>query len=175
MKLAIERSTAVHRSGRVAQIEGMFDLSATKRSVERWDVNLPIEDRPWNIGLIVGPSGSGKSTIAREVFGESLRETFTWSDDRSLVDDFPAEMGIKDVADLLSSVGFAAPPQWLRPFRVLSTGQQMRVSVARLLAEQPDLAVMDEFTSVVTRTALRGRDVPRGRGEVATARLGVPP
>ena len=53
---------------------------------------------------------------------------------------------------LLSSVGFASPPAWLRPFRVLSTGQQFRVTLARLLAEQPELDVFDEYTSVVDRT-----------------------
>jgi GNAT superfamily N-acetyltransferase len=40
----------------------------------------------------------------------------------------------------------------LRPFHVLSTGQQFRVTLARLLAEAPELAVMDEYTSVVDRT-----------------------
>jgi GNAT superfamily N-acetyltransferase len=40
----------------------------------------------------------------------------------------------------------------VRPFQVLSTGQQFRVTLARLLAECPQLAVMDEYTSVVDRT-----------------------
>src|SRR5262249_32859922 len=53
---------------------------------------------------------------------------------------------------LLSSVGFSSPPAWLRPYHVLSTGQAFRVTLARLLAEAKDLAVMDEFTSVVDRT-----------------------
>ena len=35
---------------------------------------------------------------------------------------------------------------------MLSTGEQFRVSVARALAESPELAVIDEFTSVVDRT-----------------------
>jgi hypothetical protein len=37
----------------------------------------------------------------------------------------------------------------------LSNGEQFRVHVARTLAEMPDLAVVDEFTSVVDRTAAR--------------------
>ena len=64
-------------------------------------------------------------------------------------------MGIKEVVGLLSSVGFSSPPSWLRPFRVLSNGEQFRVSIARALAERPDLAVIDEFTSVVDRTVAR--------------------
>lgn len=148
----IVRSSPVVRSARVAQVEGMFDIPPSDRSEVAWDAVLPIEDRPWHIGLIVGPSGCGKSTVARELFGDALCTGFDWPADRSLLDGFPASLSIKDVTALLSSVGFSSPPLWLRPFHVLSTGQQMRVTVARLLAEQPDLAVMDEFTSVVDRT-----------------------
>ena len=43
-------------------------------------------------------------------------------------------MPIKDIVALLSAVGFASPPAWLRPFHVLSTGQQFRVTLALLLA-----------------------------------------
>jgi GNAT superfamily N-acetyltransferase len=53
---------------------------------------------------------------------------------------------------LLSSVGFSSPPAWLRPFHLLSTGQQFRATLARLLAEQLRLVVFDEYTSVVDRT-----------------------
>src|SRR5207247_1429153 len=49
-------------------------------------------------------------------------------------------------------VGFSSPPAWLRPFHVLSTGEQFRASLARLLAYAPELVVMDEYTSVVDRT-----------------------
>jgi energy-coupling factor transporter ATP-binding protein EcfA2 len=61
-------------------------------------------------------------------------------------------MPIKDITSLLSAVGFSSPPAWLRPFSVLSTGEQFRVTLARLLAESPQLCVMDEYTSVVDRT-----------------------
>ena len=105
-----------------------------------------------NVGVIVGPSGAGKSTVAREVFGDSLVSGWPWADDRSILDGFPAALGIKDITGLLSSVGFSSPPYWVRPFHVLSNGQQFRVNLARTLAEMPTLAVVDEFTSVVDRT-----------------------
>ena len=38
------------------------------------------------------------------------------------------------------------------PFGVLSNGEQFRATIARALAERPDLVVIDEFTSVVDRT-----------------------
>jgi ABC-type arginine transport system ATPase subunit len=134
------------------QLEGIFDVAPTNRSEQRWNVSLPFEEREWNIGLIVGPSGCGKSTIARELFGDSMQSAFDWPESKSLVDGFPKSMGIKDVTGLLSSVGFSSPPAWLRPYRCLSTGEQFRATIARALAEQPALAVIDEFTSVVDRT-----------------------
>lgn len=154
-KARVVVETPIIRTPRVAQVEGLFDIPPTKKAHLAWDVHLPLEEKPWNIGLIVGPSGSGKSTVARVLFRETLaaQESLPdWKADQSILDGFPAEMPIKEVVGLLSSVGFSSPPAWLRPFRVLSTGEQFRVTLARLLAYAPDLAVMDEYTSVVDRT-----------------------
>lgn len=148
----IIREVGVTRTPRVMQVEGIFDVPPSQRSREEWQIHLPLEEQAWHIGLIVGPSGSGKSTIARELWGAAVCQGFVWPTDDSVLDGFPREMSIKEITELLSSVGFSSPPLWLRPFHVLSTGQQMRVNVARLLAEQRELAVMDEFTSVVDRT-----------------------
>jgi len=133
----------------------MFDLAGQLHSELSWDVKLPLEERPWNVGLIVGPSGCGKSTIARQLWPQQLGYRPEWPADHSVLDGFPLEMSIKQIVQLLSSVGFSSPPAWLRPYHVLSTGQQFRVTLARLLAEQPELAVQDEFTSVVDRTVAR--------------------
>jgi hypothetical protein len=139
-------------------VEGLFDIAPTQKSQVEWDVRLPLEERPWNIGLIVGPSGCGKSTVARTMFDtlygaqDSLP---AWPGNQSILDGFPPGMPIKEVVELLSSVGFSSPPAWLRPFRVLSTGEQFRVTLARLLASVPDMVVMDEYTSVVDRTVAR--------------------
>lgn len=133
------------------QLEGIFDIPPSQRSAEQWTVDLSLPEQ-WNVGLIVGPSGSGKTTVARELFGDYLIKDWLWPDDKSIVDGFPADMSIKEVIALLSSVGFSSPPSWVRPYRVLSNGEQFRVNMARTLAEMPDLAVVDEFTSVVDRT-----------------------
>lgn len=150
-RVTILRQCPIVRSPRVLQLEGLFDVPPAAHSEERWDADLPLDDREWSIGLIVGPSGAGKTMIAREVFGAAVVTGFEWPTDRSVVDGFPTAMSIKEVTTLLSSVGFSSPPAWLRPFHVLSTGQQFRVTLARALAEQPTLCVIDEFTSVVDR------------------------
>jgi ABC-type lipoprotein export system ATPase subunit len=148
----IERSSPIARSGRVMQLEGIFDVPPSERSAVSWHVSLPLHERPWNIGLIVGPSGCGKTTIAKHLFGEAYVRGFEWDPSRSLVDDFPQDMSVKEITLLMSSVGFSSPPSWVRPFHVLSNGEQFRAAMARSLAEMRDLCVMDEFTSVVDRT-----------------------
>jgi GNAT superfamily N-acetyltransferase len=148
-------ATPVARTPRVQQLEGLFDLPPSRQATLEWQVDLPLNDRPWNIGLVVGPSGSGKSTVVRALFGDQLaaqEHLPPWPSEQSLLDGFPEALSVKDIVALLSSVGFSSPPAWLRPFRVLSTGEQFRATLARLLAYAPDLAVMDEYTSVVDRT-----------------------
>jgi GNAT superfamily N-acetyltransferase len=151
-KVQIIVRSAIVASPRVLQVRGLFDMPAAASSELSWEAELPLEDRLWRIGLIVGPSGCGKSTLARSLWPEATRAQLSWPADRSILDAFPEGSPIKDIVGLLSSVGFSSPPAWLRPFRVLSTGQQFRAQLARLLAECPRLAVMDEFSSVVDRT-----------------------
>lgn len=150
----IVRDILINRTPRVMQAEGIFDIPPSERSAEKWIVNFDLPEA-WNIGVIVGPSGSGKTTIARELFADSIVHTWDWPTDRSLLDGFPQTMSIKDIIEILSSVGFSSPPSWVRPFHVLSNGEQFRVTMARTLAEKKDLSVMDEFTSVVDRTVAK--------------------
>jgi len=151
MKAAVHVDVDIQRTARVQQLEGLFAVPPSKRAELQWDVDLPLDAQPWNIGLIVGPSGSGKTTVTRALWPEYLARSYDWPADRSVLDGFPQSMGIKEIIDLLSSVGFSSPPAWLRPYRVLSTGEQFRVDMARVLAESA-FAVVDEFTSVVDRT-----------------------
>jgi len=149
--VTIVRESPIIKTARLLQLCGMFDLAEAAHSRQEWTVNLDLPAE-WNIGLVVGPSGCGKSTIAHTLWPNEIAPSWTWHVDKSIVDSFPQEMKIRDVAELLSSVGFSSPPSWLRPFRVLSTGEQFRVTMARTLAEMNTLSVVDEFTSVIDRT-----------------------
>ncbi|MBI2804810.1 MAG: ABC transporter ATP-binding protein [Planctomycetes bacterium] len=160
MKISVE--TLIADSPRVQQVRGMFDLSAEKNSRLEWDVHLPLDEKPWHVGLIVGPSGCGKTTIARGFFPSSHGDCglplagapANAKPQAAILDAFPPTMSIHEIVALLSAVGFASPPAWLRPFDVLSTGQQFRVDLALRLAWTPtgERIVFDEYTSVVDRT-----------------------
>jgi energy-coupling factor transporter ATP-binding protein EcfA2 len=154
MKVSIVRESPIENTGRVSQVLGMFDLQPEKTSRVEWHLDLEFPD-DWSIGLVVGTSGSGKTTIASELWGGHICQGFEWDARKSVIDGFPAATGIKDVVALLSSVGFSSPPNWLRPFHVLSNGEQFRVIIARALAEHTDLVVLDEFSSVVDRNVAK--------------------
>lgn len=140
----------VGESFRINKVKSMFDCQIN--SVRReFDVNIPIEDLNWNVGLIVGASGTGKTTIAKKVFDNyELFSGFNWRSS-SVLDDFDDKFTAKEITEILCKVGFSSPPDWLKPFSVLSNGQKMRVELARLILESNEPFIYDEFTSVVDR------------------------
>lgn len=150
----IIRKTNIVKTARVIQLESLFEIPPSQNSVNEWYIDLDLPES-WNVGLIIGASGSGKTTVARELFSNGMIDSFDWDASKSIIDAFPTDMSIKDITALLSSVGFSSPPSWLRPFHALSNGEQFRAFIARALAEKPDLAVIDEFTSVVDRTVAK--------------------
>lgn len=151
MKVDIEVSTAVSRSGRARQLEAMFDVPPNDVATMHWSGEFPdLETEPWNVGLIVGPSGAGKSTLLREMFGAERKHR--WSK-QAVIDDFAKQFSIDDIAHVCQAVGFNTIPSWMKPHGVLSNGERFRVGLARTLLETPadDVIVVDEFTSVVDR------------------------
>lgn len=153
MTKTIEVSSPIKRSGRVQQVEGLFDVPAAERANLSWELPdelVNVDGEEWSVGAIIGPSGSGKTTIARELWPDRYLHPLDldWPTDRAVIDAITGP--IKDVTRMLTSVGFGSPPAWLRPFHVLSTGEQFRVQLARTLIETDD-PVVDEFTSVVDR------------------------
>ncbi len=117
---------------------------------KRFTGSLPIEDWPWQIGVIVGRSGTGKTTIAKQNFPAEYIKGFEYSAE-TILDDFPENLTVTEITQALCTVGFASPPDWLKPYANLSMGEKMRVDVARALLLAEKRVVFDEFTSVVDR------------------------
>lgn len=150
MKVAVKIDAHPSTTIRARQVCAAFDVPPRDHEPLEWTGEAPIEEKDWSVGLILGPSGAGKSTILRESFGKP--RVLRWKGD-AVVDDFPTSMSIEDITAACSAVGFNTIPAWLRPFRVLSTGEQFRVTLARVLAEASgtEPVLIDEFTSVVDR------------------------
>ena len=182
-------SCPVYDSFRVQQVAGMFDVPLEDRCTESFTVELPGEDESWQVGLIVGPSGSGKSTVVRESYREQLYNQTDWPQDKAVIDCF-GNLPVKQVAELLTAVGFSSPPAWVKPYRVLSRGQQFRCDLARALSLSQEsrveclepeksnrnqcswlstldarpLVVFDEYTSVVDRNVAKACSTAIAKG-----------
>jgi ABC-type dipeptide/oligopeptide/nickel transport system ATPase subunit len=128
---------------------GSFSLSDVKLE-KRFRGSLPIEDGDWQVGVIVGRSGSGKTSIAKQLFPSSYIKDFEYNQS-CILDDFPEGLETSEITKMLSNVGFASPPDWLKSYDSLSQGEKMRVDIARALCLNMQQIVFDEFTSVVDR------------------------
>jgi hypothetical protein len=147
----IVKKSDIDDTFRVSHIKADFDVKS-EHSNEHF-VGVIETPEEWSIGLIFGGSGTGKSSIAKELFGDRIVSHYDYTH-KSVVDDMPSGCSMSDIEKTFYSVGFGSVPSWLKPYSVLSTGEKMRVDLARALlsAEDGDLIVFDEFTSVVDRT-----------------------
>ena len=151
MRIEVHNSVEDFNSYRAARVKSLFNAESG------CNFDLAIENvdltGDWNIGVIVGASGTGKTSIGKMIFGENKIADLSqgWSNDRPIIDDIAPNGDFNTVTGLLASVGLGDVPAWLRPYRVLSNGEQFRAGLARVICERPSEIVIDEFTSVIDR------------------------
>ena len=73
---------------------------------------------------------------------------------KSVIDDMPKTATVTEIEKMFYAVGFGSVPCWLKPYSVLSNGEQMRVCLAKALLSN-DKVCFDEFTSVVDRNVAK--------------------
>lgn len=155
---AVRLACPLHDSFRVQQVAGMFDVPLAEKLREEFTIDIPTLDFAWQIGAIVGPSSSGKTTLARQLFGKNFVEHVDWPAGRAVVDNF-GELPFKQIVHLLTAVGLGSPPSWIKPYHVLSAGEQFRANLARVLGNRlkhpNSLVAVDEFTSLLDRPVAR--------------------
>lgn len=150
-KIEIHHRTSDFDSYRAARVKSLFNAE----SGCNFDLTIENVDLSgdWNIGVVVGASGSGKTSIGEQIFGKNKIVNLSegWSNNKPIVDDIAPDGDFNTVTGLLASVGLGDVPAWLRPFCVLSNGEQFRAGLARVICEKPEEIVIDEFTSVIDR------------------------
>lgn len=154
MKIEVHNRVSDFNSYRAARVKSLFNAESGCNFDLEVEADLTGD---WNIGVVVGPSGSGKTSIGKIIFGENLIHDFTqgWQHDKPIVDCIAPGGDFNEVTGALASVGLGSVPSWLRPFHVLSNGEQFRAGLARALCEKPQKLVIDEFTSVIDRQIAR--------------------
>lgn len=153
MIIEVKNVCSDFNSYRAARVKSLFNAeSGCNFSLA---ADLPIDEHPWKIGVVVGPSGSGKTSIGKMFWGGGAFFSPEWHNDRPLVDDIAPDGDFNAVTGALASVGLGDVPAWLRPYAVLSNGEQFRANMARIISDEPDRVVVDEFTSVVDRQIAR--------------------
>lgn len=125
-----------------AQVMETFDITEPRTDFFPWEI-AGILPASWRCGLVIGASGTGKSTLLKQL-GDI--EHPNWHPNRDVVSHFESA---QDAASRLNAVGLNAVPTWLKPYRVLSTGEKFRADLARSLRHG---ALIDEYTSTVSRT-----------------------
>lgn len=146
----IERKNKIINDKYTEYVYEAFDI----QNKEETSVKIPInfsecKTFDWNIGVIYGGSGTGKTTLLKE-FGSLTVDEF--DEHKPLISNFDW-LEPKEATFLLSAMGLASVPTWLRPYALLSNGEQYRASLAYKVgkAKENDVILIDEFTSVVDR------------------------
>ncbi len=152
MKISLDLKSPPADSYRAARVQSLFNVDGEGGADFALRANLPLDEQPWSIGLVVGPSGSGKSSIGKAMWkGRHIRRSGGWPKGVALIDALAPEAAFDDVTAALSAVGLGSVPCWLRPYEVLSTGERFRADMARIILERPEKVILDEFTSVLDR------------------------
>jgi GNAT superfamily N-acetyltransferase len=120
---------------------------------------LPPDVTVSGLVVVVGSSGSGKTTFLKT---QPQQKPPTWDDDCGIGSHFADE----NVASrALIGAGLGSVPDWVKPYRILSTGQRFRADLARMLAaaEAGQDVCIDEYSSTIDRTVARAASVSVAR------------
>ena len=146
----IKLKSSIKNDDYTSYVYEAFDIQNKEETEVEVSFNLSdAKNFDWNIGVIYGSSGSGKTTILKRM-GKLSESNFDY--EKPLISNFDW-LEPKEATLLLTSMGLSSVPTWLRPFHLLSNGEQYRASLAYKVGKAKDneVVLVDEYTSVVDR------------------------
>ena len=152
--ISVDKKCTNYTTYRAERVKSLFNAEYGHKF--NISVDTDIDEFDWQIGVVVGASGTGKTSIGKTFFDGHIYDLKNgWKDDAPIIDAIAPDGDFNAVTSALSAVGLGSVPSWLRPFSVLSNGEQFRAGLARLLLSDEKAVVLDEFTSVIDRQVAR--------------------
>lgn len=155
--LSISKSfaTKVERSDRVIQVAEAFGIGLDDREFIVLD-NIEVTVKPGDVVYITGQSGSGKSCLLRAM-RDQLRERGLKVAEIDKVETYNQPIidqigkNMTEATSLLAMAGISDAYLYIRTPAELSDGQRYRFRLAKLLEQDADVWVADEFGAVLDR------------------------
>lgn len=148
--------THTDRTPRVLEIAEAFGLGLSDSTFVIYD-NLEVRINQGDVVYITGQSGSGKSLLLRDLStrmrDEGLRvgdiENVTLDPDLPVIEQLGRNTG--HASELLAKAGISDAWIYIRKPSELSDGQRYRLRLAKLLDQECDVWIADEFGAVLDR------------------------
>lgn len=147
--------SSVERTPRVLEVAEAFGLGLSDKEFVIYD-ELEVEVRQGDVVYVTGQSGSGKSLILRDLVGQMRGQGLRVADlneveleDRQVIE--LVGRNTIEATDLLSKAGISDAWIYLRKPSELSDGQRYRLKLAKVLEQEADVWVADEFGAVLDR------------------------
>jgi len=147
-------TATTHQTPRTQQIAEAFGLGTDQQQKFTIYDNTQLKIRPNDIILITGDSGSGKSVLLKAI-KRDLKHQATDINDLHIDKNKPiietVDKTFHEALETLSKVGLNDAFLFLRTYKQLSDGQKTRYKIAKLVENQAQYWIIDEFTNTLDR------------------------
>lgn len=161
MKYVIDRkfTSSVERTPRVLEIAEGFGLGLSNKEFVIYD-HLEVEVNQGDVVYITGQSGSGKSLLLKDLVAQMRTGGLKVADlneielpDRPVIE--LVGSSTTQAADLLAKAGISDAWIYIRKPSELSDGQRYRLKLAKVMEDDADVWVADEFGAILDRVTAR--------------------